>query len=72
MKVEEIKSIEDCNLFCAGVLNDLDAGIITKKKALLHLRDYTFHLHNMFSERINVLIEKNDLDIPKFANYEKR
>lgn len=48
MKPKQIRTLEDAELFCTGLLNDFEQGIMTKGQCLADLRDYTFHLQEMF------------------------
>ena len=60
MKAEEIKSIQDCEIFCEGVLNEFESGILDKGETMKHLRDYTWHLHKMFEKKVNELNKTTD------------
>ena len=38
----------ECKRYCAGVINDLDAGIITKEEAHNMMGEYTYRLMDIF------------------------
>lgn len=51
MKVKEVRSIQDAEQYCEGLLNDYTNGLISNGVMMSSLRDYTFHLHDMFLEQ---------------------
>lgn len=54
MKVEEIKTIEHCQYFCEGLLNDLELGILTKEQVLGELGAYTGAIIDMAIKRYSL------------------
>lgn len=61
MKVEEIKSLDQCEKYCQGVLNDFETGVITKDKAMEYLYEYTNHLHEFFAVRLKNINDESIL-----------
>ena len=57
MKAQNIKTIEDAQNYCEGVLNDYEAGICTKAEALNYLYDYTIALGDLFANNAKKIKE---------------
>jgi len=52
MKLKKVKSIQDCERFCEGVINDFRDGVSSEGKTMRALYKYTIHLHKMFEKNI--------------------
>lgn len=51
METNQIKTIQDAERYCEGLVNDFQDGFIDKGEMMSELRNYTFHLHDMFKEQ---------------------
>ena len=59
MDVNKIKTIEQAQNWCEGVINDLEGGIIDKDEAMKCMLDYTFRLHQLFYENTIKKVKEN-------------
>lgn len=50
MKAKQINSINDCQHFVEGCINDFEAGIATKEETINHFKDYTFRIVDLVSK----------------------
>ena len=71
MKLENVKSVSDCERYCEGLINDFQSGIIERGQFMCGLRDYTFHLHDMFLNSLKTIIEKTDMRKLIIENFDK-
>lgn len=55
MKIEKIKSVSDAEQYCEGLVNDFQEGLIDRGEMMSALRDYTFHLHDLFKKNFEAL-----------------
>jgi|SRR3990172_12281777 len=70
MDPQKIKTIDDCQAYCEGVLNDLELGIIDKSEALVAFWEYTVQIHNLFTsnfegrlnEKVREITARNKLN----------
>jgi len=52
METKNIKSIEDCESYLEGVLNDFEAGISTKKETMSFFIEYTIRVVEIIKDKI--------------------
>lgn len=60
-----MKSIEDAQNYCEGVLNDFEAGIITKDDAMVAFYEYTVQLHNFFAGKLEQMVAERVAEMYK-------
>jgi len=63
MKAINVKSIEDSQNYCEGVLNDFETGIIDKSEAMVALYEYTVQLHNLFTASLETKVQERVAEI---------
>lgn len=65
MKPEEIRTIQDAQIFCEGVINDFESGICTKDETMNQLLKYTARLNDLHWEvfRLRVINEPELLQL---------
>jgi len=65
MKAINVKTIEDCQHYCEGVLNDFESGIIDKSEALVAFWEYTVQIHNLFTGNLEAKVQERLAEIHK-------
>ena len=60
MKPNEIKSLEQAEYYCEGLVNDLQEGLISKSDAMKDLASYTAVIAEKSRER-----EKKEIDLTR-------
>ena len=66
MKVEEIRTVEDANAFCDGVINDFESGVSDKSETLELLGSYTGRIMEIFWDNAQKILSKKESKLPVF------
>ena len=58
MKVEQIRTADDMEIYIEGCLNDYEAGVSTKEETLVYLAELVAHVYTKATEEKQVITTK--------------
>jgi len=71
IEIKNMKSVEDCERYLEGCLNDFESGISTKKETMSHLIEYTIRVVEIVKDKIQKNNQKFLENIHQTKNYDK-